>query len=182
MKIINSLSSKKATGVDPIPSKILKAGAKVLSGPISSIFNKRVSQKQFPDRLKIAQVSPIFKTDDPFIKKNYRPASVLSTHSKLFERVMFDQLSDHFENISHTYEAAFRKGFGCQTTLLRLVEDWKRELDNHKYVRSILMDLSKAFDCPGSRMTLSLISSQPIAFLTQHAPCSKTIYQIENKW
>ena len=147
LKIINSLSSKKATGVDQIPPKILKAGAEVLSGPVSSIFNKGVSQNQFPNRLKVAQVSPIFKKDDPFIKKNYRPVSVLTTHSKIFERIMFDQLSDHFSNIFNTYLAAFRKGFGCQTTLLRLLEDWKRELDNHRYVGAILMDLSKAFDC-----------------------------------
>ena len=60
---------------------------------------------------------------------------------------MFDQLSDHFENIFHTFVAAFRNGFGCQTTLLRLAEDWKREWDNHRYVWAVLMDLSKAFDC-----------------------------------
>ena len=102
---------------------------------------------QFPDRLKVAQVSPICKKDDPFVKKNYRPVSVLPTHSKMFESIMFDQLTDHFQVIVHTYLAAFRKGFGCQTTLLRLAEDWKRELDNHRYVGAILMDLSKAFDC-----------------------------------
>ena len=103
LKIINSLSSKKATGVDQIPPTILKAGAEVLSGPVSSIFNKGVSQNQFPDRLKVAQVSPIFKKDDPYIKKNYRPVSVLTTHSKIFERIMFDQLGDHFSNIFNTY-------------------------------------------------------------------------------
>ena len=47
---------------------------------------------------------------------------------------MSDQLSDHFCNIFNTYLAAFRKGFGWQTTLLRLFDDWKRELDNHRYV------------------------------------------------
>ena len=72
-------------------------------------------------------------------KKNYRPDSVLTTHSKIFERIIFDQLSDHFSNILNTYLAAFRKGFGCQTTLLRLLEDWKRELDNHRYVGAILI-------------------------------------------
>ena len=60
---------------------------------------------------------------------------------------MFDQLSDQFSDIFNTYLAAFRKGFGCQTTLLRLLEDWKRELDNHRQVGVISMDLSKAFDC-----------------------------------
>ena len=81
------------------------------------------------------------------MKKNYRPVSVLFTHSKIFEHIMFDQLSDHFENIFHTFLAAFRKGFGSQTILLRLAEDWKRELHNHQYDGAVLMDLSKAFDC-----------------------------------
>ena len=43
--------------------------------------------------------------------------------------------------------AAFRKGFGCQSTLLRLLEDWRKALNNHECVVAILMDLSKAFDC-----------------------------------
>ena len=98
-------------------------------------------QHQFPDRLKDSGQSN-FKKDDPFVKKNYRPVTVLPTHSKIFESIMFDQLTDHF-----TYIAVFRKGFGCQTTLLRLAEDWKRELDNHRCVGAILVELSKAFDC-----------------------------------
>ena len=53
----------------------------------------------------------------------------------------------HFENIFHSFLAAFRPTFGCQTTLLRLVEDWKKVLDENLYIGAILMDLSKAFDC-----------------------------------
>ena len=61
--------------------------------------------------------------------------------------VLSDQLTDLFENIVHTFLCAFRKGHGCQTTLLRLLEDWKTALDKNQYVAAILMDLSKAFDC-----------------------------------
>ena len=61
--------------------------------------------------------------------------------------VLSDQLTDLFENIFYTFLCAFRKGHGCQTTLLRLLEDWKTALDINPYVASILMDLSKAFDC-----------------------------------
>jgi hypothetical protein len=43
--------------------------------------------------------------------------------------------------------SAFRKGYGCQTALLKVIEDWKKALDQNKYVAAILMDLSKAFDC-----------------------------------
>ena len=77
----------------------------------------------------------------------YRTVSVLTSHSKMFERITFDQLGDHFETIFNTYSAAFRKGLGSQTTLLRLLEVWKRDLGNHRYVEAILMVLSKAFDC-----------------------------------
>ena len=56
-------------------------------------------------------------------------------------------LTDLFENIFHTLLCAFRKGHGCQTTLLRLLEDWKTALDKNQYVAAILMDLSNAFDC-----------------------------------
>jgi hypothetical protein len=59
--------------------------------------------------------------------------------------VLSDQLTEFSENIFHDYLCAFRKGHGWQTTLLRLLEDWKVALD--KNVAAILMDLSKAFDC-----------------------------------
>ena len=81
---------------------------------------------------------------------------------------MFDQLSDHFSNIFNTYLAAFRKGFGCQTTLLRLLEDWKRGLDNHRYVGAILMDLSKAFDC----LSHGLIIDKLAAYGLSDSTCS----------
>ena len=60
---------------------------------------------------------------------------------------MFIQLKEHFDKIFHNYLAAFRKSFGCATTLLRLAEDWKKDLDKQQYVGAVLMDLSKAFDC-----------------------------------
>jgi hypothetical protein len=67
--------------------------------------------------------------------------------SKTFEKIINEQLSYHFENIFHNYLAAFRPDYGCQTTLLGLVEDWKMVLDRNEHVAAILMDLSKAFDC-----------------------------------
>ena len=60
---------------------------------------------------------------------------------------MHNQLSEYFDDIFNPFLAAFRKGFGCQSTLLRLLEDWKKALDNHESAAAVLMDLSKAFDC-----------------------------------
>jgi hypothetical protein len=53
-------------------------------------------------------------------------------------------LSDFLENIFNPYLCAFRRGHGCQTTLLRLLEDWWNALEKNQYVAAVLMDLSKA--------------------------------------
>jgi hypothetical protein len=92
-------------------------------------------------------VAPIHKKNSVLEKGNYRPVSVLSAISKIFETAIEKQLSDHFENLFKPFLDAFRSGFGCQSTLLRILEDWKKVLDSDKYLATILMDLSKAFDC-----------------------------------
>ena len=71
------------------------------------------------------KVVPLHKTNDPLDKEIYRPVSVLPIISKAFERVMHNQLSEHFNELFNPYLAAFRKGFGCRSTLLRLIEDWR---------------------------------------------------------
>jgi hypothetical protein len=53
----------------------------------------------------------------------------------------------YYSKIFHPYLSAFRSGYGCQTALLKIIEDWKNALDQHKFAAAILMDLSKAFDC-----------------------------------
>ena len=72
---------------------------------------------------------------------------------------LFDQLIEFFEKIFHDYLCAFRKNHGCQTTLMRLLEDWKAALDKNQYVAAILMDLSKAFDCLPHDVLLSKLSA-----------------------
>ena len=114
---------------------------------VTTLVNNTIKTSVFPTRLKEAQVVPLHKKNDPLDKKNYWLVSILPTISKVYEMVLSDQLTDLFENIFHTFLCAFRKGHGCQTTLLRLLEDWKTALDKNQYVAAILMDLSKAFDC-----------------------------------
>ena len=146
-KSISKLQTKKATGVDGISAKVLKSCAESIAQPICNLINFSFDKNSFPRNLKQAQVLPIFKKKDPLDKQNYRPVSILPTISKIYERAIHDQLTTFFDNIFSPFLAAFRRGFGCQTTLLRLVEDWKMALDQHKCVAAILMDLSKAFDC-----------------------------------
>ena len=146
-KILSSINSKKSTGADNIPAKIIKSCISPISGVLANLLiNTTFQHGKLPASLKGAKVVPIHKKNEPLNKENYRPVSVLPIFSKAYERVMHNQLSGYLNNIFNPFLAAFCKGFGCQSTLLRLLEDWRKALDNHKSAAAVLMDLSKAFD------------------------------------
>jgi hypothetical protein len=62
------------------------------------------------------------------------------------------QLSDFLENIFNPYLCAFRRGHGCQTTLLRLLEDWRNALEKNQYVAAVLMDTCAFFNLSGKTL------------------------------
>ena len=76
-KIINNINIKKATGADGIPAKIIKCSKSIIAPQITSILNMSIDQSVFPDKLKKAQVTPLYKKNDPLLKTNCRPVSVL---------------------------------------------------------------------------------------------------------
>ena len=78
---------------------------------------------------------------------NYRPVSVLNVFSKVLERFILDQLTSYFKSILSEFRSAYRKQYICQHVLLRMIETWRKCLDENKIVGATLMDLSKAFDC-----------------------------------
>ena len=84
-KLVNKINIKKATGVDQISSKLLRAGASVLNKHITTLVNNTIKTSVFPTRLKEAQVVPLHKKNDPLDKKNYRPVSILPTISKFMK-------------------------------------------------------------------------------------------------
>ena len=119
----------------------------VISVTIAGMINNAINTGTFPDALKKADVTPVFKKAHQLSKENYRPVSILPCLSKVYEKVLAIQLGEYFENIFDQALSAFRAGYSSQDTLLSLVEKWKMPLREHKHAGAILMDLSKAFDC-----------------------------------
>ena len=146
-KQIDKMNINKATGKDGISVKILKIAKPIFSKPITMLINKTIENASFPNKLKEAQVVPLHKKNSQLGVGNYRPVSILPVVSKFFERAIYEQLSHYFENIFHPSLSAFRPGFGCNTALLKIIEDWKKTIDCNQYTAAVLMDLSKAFDC-----------------------------------
>ena len=101
----------------------------------------------FPDTLKCADVSPVFKKDNNLNKNNFRSVSALTGISKLCESVVNDQLFEFFCTLFNDLISAYRKGYSCQSLLLKCVDNWKTALDRKQFVSLLFMDLSKAFDC-----------------------------------
>jgi hypothetical protein len=94
--IISILPVNKAVGPDCISHKMLKSTAKAVSKPLCILFNKSLCENTFPNYWKMAHVLPLFKKDDPSIKSNYRPVSLLSCVSKIMERVVFKYVYNFF--------------------------------------------------------------------------------------
>ena len=154
-KELKSLNAKKSTGTDNIPAKLLKYGAETLSQPIAYLINKSFSDRTFPSNAKKAEVVPIHKKNDNLSKSNYRPISILSSLSKLFEKIIVNQMMDYFNDLFSCDLSGFRKHHGCEDVLLNFVESVKLSIDNNEIVGAVLTDLSKAFDCIPHRLLIA---------------------------
>ena len=141
--IIKNIPSNKTSGGD-IPIQIQSGFTyQIVTDCINDAINKGV----FPDSLNIANITPAHKKDEPTNKENYRPVSVLSLLSKVFERLLYDQLSEYLEKYLNTLLCGFRKPHSTQHALFKLLQAWQEELHKSGFMDRILMDLSKAYDC-----------------------------------
>ena len=99
------------------------------------------------DAFKKSEIRPLYKKGGRTEKSNYRPLSVLSNVSKIYERCLYDQIYSYFGKIFSKYQCGFRKGINTQHIFLTMIEKMKISLDNKQFCAAILTDLSKAFDC-----------------------------------
>lgn len=145
---IQRLDINKTGTFSNITAKQLKQVEVIIAEPLQLIWNLEIIDNQkFPSKLKCADISPIFKKLDCVLKENYRPISILPVVSKIFERIMEQQIKYFIEKQLSPFLCGFRKGYNTQYALTTMIEKWKRELDKKGGIAgAILMDLSKAFD------------------------------------
>ena len=111
MKEINNLETNKATQSTGIPTKFIKENSDIFGNVIFRCYNNCISYSIFPNSFKNAIITPVHKKGAKMSKDNYRPVSILSKISKIYERLMFKQISEYFEPILSKFLCGFRRGF-----------------------------------------------------------------------
>ena len=159
MKVIDSLKSNKSQNKDDIPVKIVKTYKVLFSEFIAKNINHSIRSNTFPDILKLANITPIFKKGSKSEKRNFRPVSILPIISKVFERILHTQLSEAFLEIFSEHQCGFRKNYNTQTCLLLLEETWKKANDENNIFGALLIDLSKAFDCMSHELLIAKLEA-----------------------
>ena len=110
MKIISQLNTAKTCQNADTPTKIIKLNKDIFEKFISNNFNHCVDEGKFPYELKHTDVIPVHKKKDKCVKENYRPVSILTNISKVYEKLLYAQLYSYFDNILSPNQCGFRKG------------------------------------------------------------------------
>ena len=148
LTLLNNLDAKKAKDLYDFPIDIIKASADLLAEPLSHIINHSVKEGTFPNTLKQAKVTPLFKSGPREDIKNYRPISVLPIFDKIFEKAMHNRLIKFLDknNYLDVNQHGFQKGKSTSSAVLHLSRLIKRSLKKKEYSCAIFLDLAKAFD------------------------------------
>ena len=121
------------------------------------VINHFIATSSFPEELKLAEVMSAFKKDDSFNKENYHSISLLSHTSKIFEKILFNQISDYIEPYFSHFLTDFRRNHSTQHCLIKMLEKW---ILDHGYNTGVLfMTLSKAFDVLNHSLFLSKLDA-----------------------
>jgi hypothetical protein len=145
LKIISMpFKGGKAPGYDHIPMHLFD----IISKPLMRVINISLEKGIFPNDLKMAKVIPIFKAGDVDIFTNYKPISILSSFSKIYEKVMYNRLLDFIERfeILYSFQFGFRTKHSTNHALTHLVNKIATGIDQNKISIGVFLDLSKAFD------------------------------------
>ena len=134
MKLLSrSLSSTQVTFTN-IASRHLQDVSGLRSPILANICNEEILlNKDCPENLKLADVTPIFERKDKTFGENCRPVSVLPTVYKIFEQIMQKQITGYMGKFLSPFLFRYRKGFNAQYALLSLIESWRLCLDKQAF-------------------------------------------------
>ena len=147
-KIITKLPPKNSSGHDNISNVLLKQLSKIVSPLLCRLCNMSLTSGVFPDLMKVADVVPLHKGKSPHLESNYRPISLLTTMSKILEKVMYSQVYSFLDKTNQIYENqyGFRVKHSCEHAVSKVISEILKNNEHNKYTVGLFLDLSKAFN------------------------------------
>ena len=147
-EIIKSLKNKMSNSDDDVPSHIIKITGPAIVEPLTYIVNLSLRTGIFPDRLKIDLAKPLYKKGDPTKFENYRPISLLSGFSKIFEKWMCNRVNSFLleDKLYSQCQHAYTKGKSTQTAIFQFITQIVEAFEHNEVALGIFLDLSKAYD------------------------------------
>jgi len=148
LKIIKKLQPKNSCDANGVSTKMIKLVGEEISFPLAHIFNISLREGVFPDKLKLCRVIPIFKSGNPLDCDNYRPISLLSSISKILEKIVSQKLIKHLleNDLLYVHQYGFLPNRSTEHNLLQIVNYISKALDEGNYCIGVFLDLKKAFD------------------------------------
>ena len=148
IEIINALKVNKSSGPNGIPVFLLKMFKEFFGNWLSKLINLCFETGVFPDKLKLAKVTPLHKKDSKLKHLNYRPISLLSVFSKIYEKLMYIRIYNYLDRnkLIYSKQFGFRSKHSTNHAIISITEHIRRLLDKGQYVGGIFVDLEKAFD------------------------------------
>ena len=147
-RLIDGLKNKNSSGYDDITNNLLKGIKTAISTPLEILFNMSLSTGEFPDLMKLGDVIPLYKAKEKYLTTNYRPISLLTTTSKILEKLMYKRTYNFLIETNQLYpgQYGFRSNHSTEHAISELIGNIAKGFENNKYTIGIFLDLSKAFD------------------------------------
>ena len=145
---ISQIDSTESVGPYSIPVPWLKILKAHIAPILSCLVNESLLCGIFPEKPKLAKVTPVFKKGSTQDKDNYRPIGFLSVFSKIFEKVMYERLYAYLQchNILYSLQFGFRQKCPANHAPISIAESIRCSVDNKEFDCGIFIDLKKAFD------------------------------------